>query len=114
MGFERTEGGNQDAGRCLLAYAPPAPTLLEGPFLQRLLPAKDMPYARPPRGAEAAYSEDRAPHHLARILDARTRFVFGPETGRAPNARPRYVEGAQRVELRDGKAISKTLSGLPH
>ena len=114
MGFERTERSDQDAGSRFLADAPPIPPLLEGPLLQRLLPAEDVPNARAAGGTKAAYGEDRAPYHLACVLNARAGLISRSETYPASDPRSRCVKGAQRVELCDGEAISKILTGSPH
>src|SRR2546430_2623581 len=75
MHLECAKGGDQDARRSFLADSPTAPALAESPFLQRLLPADDVPQARPCRRTGAAHGLDRAPHCLACSLDAQARLV---------------------------------------
>src|SRR5579863_6377156 len=95
MRFEGAEGGDQDARGGFLTDPTPAPAPLQGPFLERALPAEDVPEARPRRRREPADRLDRAPHRRARRLDALCGAIaVGP---RAALAEPqmRQVEGAK-------------------
>ena len=114
MRFERSQRSDQDPGGCLLTHSPAIPTLLQGPLLQRLLPSDHMPYARTAGGTKAADGNNRIPNNLTRVLDSRTGPARRSKAGPIADPRPRYVEGPQRVELRDGKTISKILTGLSH
>src|SRR5204862_2161397 len=108
------ERGDENARGRFLADPAPAPALLERPFLERALPAQDMPQTRPTRRRDPANRLDGAPDLPARRLDAQPRpVIVGPETALA-EAQMRRVEGAQRVEMGQGKPRAEIVAGLPH
>src|SRR6266568_7930290 len=112
MRFQSAERGNQNARRGFLADPAPTPTLLESPFLERALPAEDMPEAGSRRRRDPAGRLDRAPHRGARRLDAQRGTVpIGPHAAFA-EPQVRQVERAQRVELGCREAGAEILAGL--
>src|SRR5712692_2828967 len=111
MRFERAERGDENARGGFLADPPPAPALLERPFLDRALPTEDMPQARSGRRGDPADRLDRAPYRGACRLDAQAgRTALAPEVALA-ETQMRHVEGAQRVELGHGETGAKILAG---
>src|ERR1700674_4522101 len=103
MRFERAERGDENARSGFLADPAPAPALPERPFLERALPAEDMPETRSRRRGDPADRLDGMPHRGARRLDAQPRPVaIGPH-GTLAEPDVRQVEGAQRVALGDRK-----------
>src|SRR6266536_2095056 len=99
MRFQGTRRGDQNSRCRFLADPSAAPALLEGPLLDRALPAEDMPEARSSWRGDAADRLDRAPYRRARCLDAQRRAVAaGPQTALA-EPQMRQIERAQRVEL---------------
>src|SRR6266851_3570455 len=114
MRFQSAERGNQNARRGFLADPAPAPALLESPFLERALPAEDMPEAGSRRRSDPAGRLDRAPHRGARRLDAqRGTLPVGPRTALA-EPQMRQVERAQRVELSCREPGAEILARLSH
>src|SRR5215469_9288980 len=114
MGFERAERRDQDARGGLLADPPAGPALSEGPFLERALPADDMPQARPRWRGNPPDRADRPPHRNARRLDPQSRRVVAAPRWLVAEAQPRNVERAEWIELRQRKAPAEILAGLPH
>src|SRR6266851_5998255 len=110
MRFQGAERGNEDTRRGFLADPAPAPALLEGPFLERALPAEDVPEARPRRRAEPADRLDRTPHRIARRLDAKRRAVPVGTQAALAEAQVRHVQRAQRIELSRRKPGTKILA----
>src|SRR5712671_4518430 len=72
-----------------------------------------MPQARARGGTGAAHRLDRAPHCLARPLDAHARLVY-LEPRCTPFSWPRQIGGAQRIELCNREARAKIFAGLAH
>src|SRR5437763_16110000 len=112
--FERPQRHDENAGSGVRADPAAAPALLDGPYLPRLLPAEHMPETRARRRGDAADHLDRAPHRCARRLDARTRRRLVRTRAELGDAQMRGIEGAQRVELRHGKAGAEILACLAH
>jgi len=102
MRFEGAEGGDQDARGGFLTDPTPAPAPLQGPFLERALPAEDVPEARPRRRREPADRLDRAPHRRARRLDALCGAIaVGPRAALAePQAFAADKPDAARIDFR--------------
>src|SRR6266576_300288 len=92
--FERAERRDQDAGGGFLADAAAAPALLEGPFLDRPFPAKDVPQAGAGGRGAAADRLDRAPYRTARRLDAQPGASFSRR--RPVSATRRWVRSRAR------------------
>src|SRR6266852_2747226 len=99
MPLESAERGDEDAGGRFLADSAAAPAPLKRPFLDRTLPAEDMPEARPRRRGDAADHLDRTPHRVARRLNPQARRVALPPRSGLAEAQMRQVDGVQRVEL---------------
>ena len=77
MRFQSSQRSNKDTRRRLLAHPAAVPSLPEGPLLERLLPAEDVPHTRTPGGAGAAHGEDCAPYGLTGIFNSRSDLLCG-------------------------------------
>jgi hypothetical protein len=73
-----------------------------------------MPQTRTASRVQAADDKDCPPHRLARFFDAQAGFVPRSQTRPVINPRPRYIKGAQRVQLRGREAGAEILPRLPH
>jgi hypothetical protein len=99
MRLEGAERSNQNARRGFLADPASAPAPLQGPFLERVFPAEDMPQARPRRRSDPADRLHRTPHRRARRLDAQPRAVPLRPRAAIAEAQMRQIERTQWVEV---------------